>query len=46
MQVNAPWQRNVPVYRSNLIARQHAALADAYLAQLKQLMRSYLGLRI
>jgi ATP-binding cassette subfamily B protein len=45
MQVDAPWQRDVRVYRSNLIAREHAALADAYLAQLKQLTRRFLGLR-
>ncbi len=45
MQVDAPWQRDVRVYHSNLIAREHAALADAYLAQLKQLTRRFLGLR-
>ncbi len=45
MQVDAPWQRDVRVYRSNLIAREHGALADAYLAQLKQLTRRFLGLR-
>jgi hypothetical protein len=45
MQVDAPWQRDVRVYRSNLIPREHAALADAYLAQLKQLTRRFLGLR-
>src|SRR6266540_4282843 len=45
MQVDAPWQRDVRVYRSNLIPREHAALADAYLAQLKQLTRRFLALR-
>lgn len=45
MQVDAPWQRDVRVYRSNLIAREHGALADAYLVQLKQLTRRFLGLR-
>jgi len=45
MQVDAPWQRDVRVYRSNLIARDHGALAGAYLAQLKQLTRRFLGLR-
>src|SRR6266545_3369461 len=45
MQVDAPWQRDVRVYRSNLIAREHGALADVYLAQLKQLTRRFLGLR-
>src|SRR6266536_1470375 len=45
MQVDATWQRDVRVYHSNLIAREHAALADAYLAQLKQLTRRFLGLR-
>ncbi len=45
MQIDAPWQRDVRVYRSNLIAREHAALAESYLAQLKQLTRRFLGLR-
>jgi ATP-binding cassette subfamily B protein len=45
MQVDAPWQRDVRLYRSNLIAREHGALADVYLAQLKQLTRRFLGLR-
>src|SRR5439155_10164479 len=45
MPVDAPWQRDVRVYRSNLIAREHAALADACLARLKQLARHFLGLR-
>lgn len=45
MQVDAPWQRDVRVYSSNLIPREHGALADAYLAQLKHLTRRFLGLR-
>ena len=45
MQVDAPWQRDVRVYRSNLIAREHAALADTYLAHLKRLTGRFLGLR-
>jgi ATP-binding cassette, subfamily B, bacterial len=45
MQVDAPWQRDVRVYRSNLIPHEHAALAETYLAQLKQLTRRFLGLR-
>ncbi len=45
MQVDAPWQRDVRVYRSDLLAREHASLADAYLAQLKRLTARFLGLR-
>ncbi|HEY3230840.1 MAG TPA: hypothetical protein VGJ87_16565, partial [Roseiflexaceae bacterium] len=45
MQVDAPWQRDVRVYRSNLIPREHAALADTYLAHLKRLTGRFLGLR-
>src|SRR6266545_3466679 len=45
MQIDAPWQRDVRVYRSNLIAREHAALADTYLAHLKRLTGRFLGLR-
>src|SRR5262245_7787165 len=45
MQVDAPWQRDVRLYRSNLIPHEHAALAESYLAQLKQLTRRFLGLR-
>jgi hypothetical protein len=43
MQVDAPWQRDVRVYRSNLIPREHAALADTYLAHLKRLTGRFLG---
>ncbi len=45
MQVDAPWQRDVRVYRSDLIAREHAALAEGYLAELKRLTARFLGLR-
>ncbi|HEV2458885.1 MAG TPA: ABC transporter ATP-binding protein, partial [Ktedonobacterales bacterium] len=45
MQVDAPWQRDVRVYRSDVIAREHAALAEGYLAALKRVMARFLGLR-
>jgi ATP-binding cassette subfamily B protein len=45
MQVDAPWQRDVRVYQSNLIPREHASLAEAYLADLKRLTARFLGLR-
>src|SRR5215831_13718547 len=45
MQVDATWQRDVRVYRSNLLGREHAALAVLYLARLKQLTLRFLGLR-
>ena len=45
MQVDAPWQRDVRVYRSNVIAHEHAALADGYLAELQRLTARFLGLR-
>ncbi len=45
MQVDAPWQRDVRVYQSNLIPREHASLAEAYLAALKRLTARFLGLR-
>jgi ATP-binding cassette subfamily B protein len=45
MQVDAPWQRDVRVYRSNLLGREHAHLADTYLAELKRLTGRFLGLR-
>ena len=45
MQVDAPWQRDVRVYQSNLIPREHASLAEAYLAELKRLTARFLGLR-
>src|SRR5258706_1816083 len=37
MQVDATWQRDVRVYRSNLLGQEHAALAELYLAHLKHL---------
>ena len=45
MQVDAPWQRDVRVYQSNLIPREHASLAEAYLNELKRLTARFLGLR-
>src|SRR5260221_3295147 len=45
MQVDATWQRDVRVYRSNLLGREHAALAELYLTRLKQLTMRFLGLR-
>lgn len=45
MQVDAPWQRDVRVYRSDLLGREHAALGESYLLQLKQLTSQFLKLR-
>lgn len=45
MQVDALWQRDVRVYRTDLLTREHASLADAYLVRLKQLTGRFLGLR-
>ena len=45
MQVDAPWQRDVRVYQSDVIAREHAALAEGYFADLKRLSVRFLGLR-
>lgn len=45
MQVDAPWHRDMRVYRSDLLAREHASLAEMYLAQLKRLTGRFLGLR-
>ncbi|HEX9067332.1 MAG TPA: ABC transporter ATP-binding protein [Ktedonobacterales bacterium] len=45
MQVDAPWQRDVRVYRSDVIAREHAALAEGYFAELRQLSMRFLGMR-
>jgi ATP-binding cassette, subfamily B, bacterial len=45
MQVDALWQRDIRVYRTDLLTREHAFLADAYLTQLKQLTARFLGLR-
>jgi ABC-type multidrug transport system fused ATPase/permease subunit len=45
MQVDATWQRDVRVYQSDLLAREHGHLAQAYLAELKGLTARFLGLR-
>ncbi len=45
MQVDASWQRDVRVYRSDIIAREHAWLAETYLADLKRLTARFAGLR-
>jgi len=45
MQVDASWQRDVRVYRSDLIPREHARLAETYLNNLKQLTARFAGLR-
>jgi ATP-binding cassette subfamily B protein len=45
MLVDAPWQRDVRVYQSDLLSREHAWLADAYLADLKRMTARFLGLR-
>jgi ATP-binding cassette, subfamily B, bacterial len=45
MQVDAPWQRDVRVYQSDIIAREHGALAEGYLAALRGLTMRFLGLR-
>src|SRR5690348_8048661 len=45
MQVDASWQRDVRVYRSDIIPREHAWLAEAYLADLKRLTGRFAGLR-
>ena len=45
MQVDALWQRDVRVYRTDLLRREHASLAENYLTQLKQLTARFLGLR-
>src|SRR5215510_3004995 len=37
MQVDATWQRDVRVYQSNLLGREHATLAELYLTRLRQL---------
>ena len=45
MQVDASWQRDVRVYHSDLIPREHARLADIYLSNLKGLTARFAGLR-
>lgn len=46
MQIDATWQRDVRIYSSNLLEREHAALAESYLMQLKQLTGRFFKLRI
>src|SRR2546425_3608995 len=45
MQVDASWQRDVRVYQSDIIPREHAWLAETYLADLKRLTARFAGLR-
>src|SRR5262249_24537012 len=45
MQVDATWQRDVRVYHSNLLGREHATLAEIYLTRLKQVTMRFFGLR-
>ena len=45
MQVDASWQRDVRVYQSDLIPREHARLAETYLNNLKRLTARFAGLR-
>ena len=45
MQVDSLWQRDVRVYRTDLLTREHAFLAESYLTRLKQLTARFLGLR-
>lgn len=45
MQVDATWQRDVRVYRSDLLGREHGSLARSYLAQLKHLTTHFFRLR-
>jgi ATP-binding cassette, subfamily B, bacterial len=45
MQVDALWQRDVRVYRTDLLTREHASLAETYLSMLKQLTARFLALR-
>ncbi len=45
MQVDASWQRDVRVYQSDIIAHEHAWLAEIYLTDLKRLTARFAGLR-
>src|SRR5256714_13938837 len=45
MQVDASWQRDVRVYQSDIIAREHAWLSETYLTDLKHLTARFAGLR-
>ncbi len=46
MLIDATWQRDVRIYSSNLLEREHAALSERYLMQLKQLTGRFFKLRI
>jgi ABC-type multidrug transport system fused ATPase/permease subunit len=45
MQVDATWQRDVRIYQSDLLAREHTQLAHTYLGELKGVTARFLGLR-
>jgi hypothetical protein len=45
MQVDAAWQRDLRVYRSEILSREHASLAEKYLANLKRLTFQFVRLR-
>jgi ATP-binding cassette, subfamily B, bacterial len=45
MQVDASWQRDVRIYQSDLIPKEHARLAGNYLTSLKLLTARFAGLR-
>jgi ABC-type multidrug transport system fused ATPase/permease subunit len=45
MQIDASWQRDIRVYQSDLIPREHARLAERYLTNLKLLTTRFAGLR-
>ncbi len=45
MQVDALWQRDMRIYRTDLLAQEHAFLAESYLTRLKHLTGRFLGLR-
>ncbi|MCI0712364.1 MAG: ABC transporter ATP-binding protein/permease [Chloroflexi bacterium] len=45
MLIDSTWQRDVRVYNSDLLEREHATLAESYLQQLKQVTGHFLKLR-
>jgi ATP-binding cassette, subfamily B, bacterial len=45
MQIDALWQRDIRVYRTDLLTREHAFLGEEFLTQLKQLTARFFGLR-
>lgn len=45
MQVDAAWQRDLRVYQSDILSREHATLAEKYLANLKRLTFKFLRMR-